>query len=436
MRKTRGIRHLTELTRARLGAAGRAELRLPRGWPESTPAVYWHARSAAGALHAGKAESIAELPDQARGTRVHVWTPPSETVLTRAQLPTRSRAKILQALPYALEEQLVEEPDKLHFAYTYELDGSLAVAITSRARMATWLETLQKAGIRPGSLCPATLAVPRHADSWSLAFVEQELWVRTGVASGFVAPANLTAPPALLVSALREAQTAERAPTRVIVCRPPRGFDTDGWSTALGLPVETDNTDIWDPRVDSIPTLNLLQSEYAPSGQTNQLLQPLRPAGVMLAILLVGMLTVDTIEWLRLRSTYQSYVGEMNQIFTQSFPDAKTVLDPAAQMQRNLETLQSRGGGPADLLPLLTRIAPTLQKQQKARLQSFKYADRSLTVDLVLPDYQALDALRSNLQASNLEVEVLAANSRANEVEGRLRIQPGGARAKPKAASS
>lgn len=435
MLKRRGIRHLTELTRARLGAAGRIELRLPRGWPETTTGVYWHARSAAGALHAGQAESIAELPEQARGSRVHVWTPPSETVLTRAQLPTRSRAKILQALPYALEEQLVEEPDKLHFAYTFEPDGALAVAITSRARMTAWLATLQQAGIRPTTLCPAMLAVPLHADSWSVALVDQELWVRTGAASGFAAPASATAPPGLLISALREAQAAERKPGRIVVLRPPRGFDADGWSAAFGVPVETDNTDIWDPRMDSIPTLNLLQSDYAPAGQTNQVLRPLRPAGVMLAILLLGWLTVDTVEWLQLRGSHRDYVREMNQIFTQSFPDAKTVLDPAAQMQRNIETLQSRGGGPADLLPLLTRIAPTLQQQQKARLQSFKYADRSLTVDLILPDYQALDTLRGNLQASNLDVEVLTANSRANEVEGRLRIQPRG-RGKTPAARS
>lgn len=426
MLKRRGIRHLTQLTRARLGAAGRIELRLPRGWPETTTSIYWHARSAAGALHAGQAESVAELPEQARGSRVHVWSPPSETVLTRAQLPTKSRAKILQALPYALEEQLVEEPDKLHFAYTFEPDGGLAVAITARARMTAWLETLQRAGIRPASVCPAMLAVPLHADSWSAALVEQELWVRTGVASGFAAPISGSEPPGLLLSALREAQAGTRAPARLVLFRPPRGFDVDAWSTALGIPVETDNTDIWDPRMDSIPTLNLLQSDYAPAGQTNQLLRPLRPAGVMLAILLLGWLTVDTVEWLRLRSSHKSYVAEMNQIFTQSFPDAKTVLDPAAQMQRNIETLQSRGGGPADLLPLLTRVAPTLQQQQKARLQNFKYADRSLTIDLVLPDYQALDALRSNLQASNLDVEVLTANSRANEVEGRLRIQPSG----------
>lgn len=433
--KRRGIRHLTELTRARLGAAGRIELRLPRGWPETTTGIFWHARSAAGALHAGYAESIAELPDQARGSRVHVWTPPSETVLTRAQLPTRSRAKILQALPYALEEQLVEEPDKLHFAYTFEPNGDLAVAITSRARMTAWIETLQQAGIRPSSLSPAMLAVPLHPDCWSIALIDQELWVRTAEASGFSAPATAAGPPALLLSALREADAAARKPARIIIFRPPRGFDADAWAAALGAPVEADNTDIWDPRMDSIPALNLLQSDYAPAGQTNQLLRPLRPAGVMLAVLLVGWLVVDTAEWLRLRSTYRGYAAEMNQIFTQSFPDAKTVLDPAAQMQRNIETLQSRGGGPADLLPLLTRVAPTLQKQQNTRLQSAKYADRSLTVDVVLPDYQALDALRGNLQAANLEVEVLTANSRANEVEGRLRIQPSG-RGKPKAASS
>lgn len=430
IRKPRGLRHLTELTRARLGAAERVELRLPAGWPDTTTVIHWHARSAAGALHTGVAQTAAELPEAARSGRVHVWTPPVETLLTRAQLPTRSRAKILQALPYALEEQLIEEPEKLSFAFVTQTDGTLAVAITARARLDAWLAGLAAAGIRPGSLCPATLAVPLHTDAWTVAFIDDELWVRTGELSGFAAPIDLAAPPSLLVSALREAAANDRAPTRLVAVNPPRGFNAAAWRTTLGIAVDAENVDLWDPRAGGLPSLTLLQGEYAPAGQTHQLARPLRPAAIMLAIWFVGLLTVDTIEWWRLRDTQQRQLAEMNEIFKASFPDAKTVVDPAAQMQRNMESLQARGGGPADMLPLLARVAPTLKQQQQAKLQGIKYADRSLTLDVVLPNYESLDRLRTQLQSASLDVEVLAANGRANEVEGRLRIQPAGRPAK------
>jgi len=412
----------------RLGGGGLIELRLPRGWPDTLASIHWHARSAAGALHAGSAASAADLPEHARRARVHVWTPPSETVLTRVQLPTRSRAKILQALPYALEDQLVDEPEKLHFAYAHEPDGTLAVAITARTRIAAWLEALNSAGVRPASMCPATLALPWAADAWAIAFAENEIWLRTGTYAGFACPASVDAPPPSLVSVLQEASTHGRAPLGLVVLRPPAGFDAAAWGTALGIPVTADDNDIWGSRVNPTAPFNLLQGDYAPAGQRSQLARPLRPAAIMLGLLLIGAIGVDVTEWLRLRSTHQRYTAEMRDIFMRSFPDDKTPLyDAAAQMRTHLETLQFRGGGPSDLLPLLTRIAATLQGQPQVKLQGLKYADRMVTLECIVPDYQALDAMRNRLQAANLDVEVLAANSRANEVEGRLRVQPAGA---------
>ena len=424
------------LARLQVPAAGvrRTMLRLPRGWPETDTSVYWYAPDRNAGEQAGRADNLSELPAFVRSAAVHVWTPAAETLLTRVNLPTRSRARILQALPYALEDQLLDEPDKLHFSYVREPDNTLAVAVTRRARLSLWLDVLHGAGLRPASLCPATLALPISSDTWSATFDRDELWVRNGAFSGFVALADFAAPPPLLATALREAMAENRSPQRLTLYRPPGAVDLDAWRDALDLPVAADGTDFWE--IASIPALNLMQAEFSQTGHLHQMARPLRPAAIMLAVWLVGMLTVDTIEWLRLRHTYQNTVGEMRDIFMRSFPDAKTVLDPAVQMQKNLEALQTRGGGPADMLPLLARVTPALKAQQpRVKLNGIKYGERSLTVDLALPDYQTLDAMKNNLQSANLDVEVLAANSRAGEVEGRLRIQPAGAKAKPRQAS-
>lgn len=425
---TRKARGLGE----RLTQAARAQpvwLRLPRGWPESAGPMQWQGYDADGAPRRGEALTAPDLPDFLRRARVQIWTPPSETVLTRATLPTRSRARILQALPYALEDQLLEDPEKLHFAYVPNPDGSLAVAVTARARLKAWLDTLAAAGIRPAGLSPGNLALPLAANAWSAAFVDDELWVRTGAASGFACQSELAAPPALLLAALREALAQSNAPQRLVLYGPPPAVDADLWAGHLGIPVQAAAGDFWVAA--EAPALNLLQGELTPSGHLRQVARPLMPAGVMLAIWLVGLVAVDLVEWARLRGLHDAYTAEMRQIFLKTFPETKTVLDPYAQMQRNLESLQFRGGGPSDLLPLLARVAPTLREQANAKLHGLKYAERALTVDLALPDYQALDALKNRLQSANLEVEVVAANSRGGEVEGRLRVQAPGARAKP-----
>ena len=182
----------------------RLDLVLPRGWPDSGSPVFWRWRKGNGTPQSGLATDLQQLPDNARRSAAHVWTPAADTMLTSVSLPTRARRKIMQALPYALEDRLLGDPDSLHFAYRSESDGSLSVAITARDRLRVWMEALTKAGIQPAALCPATLMVPWPLDCWSLAFGEDEVLVRTGSASGFVAPLSKETPPPLLVAALRD----------------------------------------------------------------------------------------------------------------------------------------------------------------------------------------------------------------------------------------
>lgn len=422
--KERLIEQLRALnTATMLGTA--VEIRLPRGWPEADTSVHWCIRTdAATPPQFGRAENVSQLPPEARGVPAHVWTPPGETLLTRAMIPTRSRSRILQALPFALEDQLLDEPENLHFAYVREADGSLAVGVTQRSRVNVWLEILKGAGVRMASLTPGVLALPLEPQTWSAAFVDSELWIRSGEHAGFVSIAASDAPP-LLAAALKEATERGAAPVRLALYDAPATLDPQQWSTALQLPVTAETGDFWQHA--RRPALNLLHSDVGPTTHLQQVLRPLRPAAIMLALWVVAMLGLDVAEWIQLRRDHNAYLAEMRDIYQRSFGSPAQF--PYEQMQKGIDALQARTGGPTDLLPLLARVAPALQAQhERAKLQGIKYTERSLTLELTLPDYQTLDAMKNSLQAASLDVEVLAANARGNEIEGRLRIQPGGAK--------
>lgn len=114
----------------------------------------------------------------------------------------------------------------------------------------------------------------------------------------------------------------------------------------------------------------------------------------------------------------------MNSLLLSAFPETKTILDPAQQMQRALDALQARGGMRAhDMLPLLTRTARAWQTAPGARLRGLRYNDRSLAVDVMVADASALDRFRQALQSNGLQTDVLASTPRASEIEGRLRVQ-------------
>lgn len=418
----------------------RLDLVLPRGWPESASPVYWRWRSRGGKPQTGQVSDLRQLPENVRGARAWVWTPAGDTVLTTATLPTRSRRKIAQALPYALEDRLLGDPESLHFAYRIESDGSLSVAVTALERLRQWTDALAQAGIRPAALCPATLLVPWALDCWSLAFGEDEVLVRTGGASGFVAPlsqatpptardggsaehAGAVSPPPLLVAALQEAARIQKTPEYLVVFSPPAGFPAESWSAQLRVPVRVETASVWEKQEDPSAPLTLLQGQFEQKSQFGSSLRPYFPAAAMLLIWMLGNIGIGLSDWWKLRQQHQEYTREMTSLLLTSFPETKTVLNPAAQMQRSIDALLARTGN-RELLPMLAKTATALRADPRVRLRGLRYADQSLTLELTWPAAGTPDAVKAALEAAGLRTEVLALTPRAGEVDGRLRLQP------------
>jgi general secretion pathway protein L len=417
----------------------RLDLVLPRGWPESGSPVFWRWLRRGEQPQSGQANDLRQLPEAARRARAYIWTPAADTVLTSATLPTRSRRKITQALPFALEDRLLGDPETLHFAYRNETDGSLSVAVTGQERLRHWADSLAQVDIKPDVLCPATLLVPWALDCWSLLFSADEILVRTGGASGFITPlssptakdggsmenAGGLLPPPLLVASLQEAARAQKSPESLVVFNAPAGFPAEAWSAQLQVQLRVEKASIWDKQGEPVASLNLLQGQFEQKGQIGQALRPYLPAAAMLLVWLVGNVGVNLSDWWKLRQQHNEYTREMTTLLLSSFPETKTVLDPAAQMQRSIDTLLARTGKrDRDLLPMLYKTSAVLRADKRVRLRGLRYADHSLTLELTWPTPSTPDAIRAALEAAGLHAEVLSVTPRAGEVDGRVRLQP------------
>ena len=393
----------------------RLDLWLPPGWPRSEAELRWRRTLSGGGVRQGSQRGLAGL---APAGDVVVWTPAAESLLLRARLPTRSAAKIVQALPYALEEQLTEPPEGLHFAFAQEPDGALAVAVTSRERMEGWLAALSAAGLSPTHLAPVTLSLPLAEGAWTLAFVGGEIALRCGLRAGFGSPAE-PRPPAWLHALLAEARGEANAPERILTIDAPPGWDAAAWREALGLPLEAMRRG---EAVSPAPPLNLLQQRYAPRGRLSGLWRGYVPAAALLAAWLAVTLVFEAVEWGKLSWAMRSADGEMRSLLTKSFPEVRTIVDPAEQMRRGLEELNARGGGaaPGDLLSLLARAAPAIEGEPRVRVQSIEYADRSLVVRAAAAEADA-ESLARALRAKSLEVELQRSGG-----EAQLRVRAAG----------
>src|SRR5438034_503801 len=354
----------------------RLELWLPRNWPAEDSELRWRRVAADGAVRKGAQRGIEGL---APAEEIIVWTPATETLFLRARLPTRSAAKIAQALPFALEEQLIDPPERLHFAFAHEPDGALAVAVTRRERMESWLAAVGAGGLAPTQFAPVTLSVPLAERAWTLAFVDGQIVLRSGARAGLGGPAGRR-PPAWLHAALAEARTESSAPERILLVDAPADLDSAAWREALGLPLESMPGDATVPAA----PLDLLQQHYAPRARLAALKRAYIPAAALLAAWLFATLALDAVEWARLSRAANAAEEEMRALLMKSFPETRAILDPAEQMRRGLEDLGAGSGlaAPGDMLFLLARAAPAIERESRVRVQGIEYAGRALVIRL------------------------------------------------------
>src|ERR1700722_2764843 len=134
-------------------------IRLPRTPAEQASWIVADARGVAIEAPAGGPLNLAQ--PAAADLHVCVRVPGTDVLMMEPELTTKAGAKLAQMVPYALEEQLAEDIDELHFAIgrrgadSARRTGDAArtpVAVVARALMDEWLGAVQAAGIVPESM--------------------------------------------------------------------------------------------------------------------------------------------------------------------------------------------------------------------------------------------------------------------------------------------
>lgn len=359
------------------------------------------------------------------GATVVVLVPATEVVFARAAVPGKTRARLLQALPYVLEDQLAEEVEQLHFAAGQrDTDGQLATAVVARTRMDEWHARLSTASIQADFMVSEMQLLPHAAHAWCVLQANGVALLRTGVQQGCATDGqNLGA---VVQAALHEAGEARPERLRLIVTAgetPAEGVVAEGVERLVevhaGHPLL-----LFARHFDPQTVINLLQGAYSKREQIGRLWRPWRVAAALLAVWLVFEVGVVVFESSRLARAQQQLTTDIEQIYRTSFPGARKVVNARVQMQHQLDALRaSAGTGASDFLGLLASASVGLQADPAIALSGISYKERQLEIAVEVPDMQALDQLKQRLTQSQLAVEVQSVAARAGKVEGRLQIR-------------
>lgn len=350
--------------------------------------------------------------------RVVVLVPGAEVSLQEARVPGRNRQRVLRAIPFALEEQLADDVESLHFALGPALgDDCYPVVVVDRRRMDAWMALLHEAGITAHQWVPDTLALPR-TDGWSLIVEDDLVTVRSGDYQGFACEQENLSLLASMFAAREQLPEVARVFGPAVV-------DIEG--------VEVDLDDTQVQPLDILahgwfagPVIDLLQGQYSRREEWGRYLRPWKSTAALLVVALVMAGAVTGLNYYHLGQQKVQLDADIQALYKKTFPQARRIVNPRAQMEQQLKVLQRHSGGAStDFLGMFAETANVVRTAKGIKVQGASYRDGRLDLELLADDLQLLDSLKQALvTGGKLDAEIQSATSDAGkQVKSRIRIK-------------
>lgn len=360
-------------------------------------------------------------------TSVVLLVPTEHAMLLELTVPGRSAGQMRRALPFVLEEYLATEIDDMHLAYGPLQRGEpIRCVSVDRSLVAHWLDALNYLDLRAVAMVPEAGLLPEEDGTINVLFDEQDVLV-AGAAQAAVID------PELLVMALSSA-VGELNATGGCVIRTINGQVSD--LDRSQVEQHFDGTINWVDEDTEVPALvylarrwlanptplNLLHGEFAPPREIDPDWLKLRPVAALLGIwfVLSILLQLGTAGWADYRAGGLEATTE--ELYREYFPADQRVVDPYRQMAQRIGQSDAEG---VSFIDLLGHLGAELGDAGSASMRSVAYnAGRSeLSAQLIVAQFDALDALKDALAQRGLEVEIVTAEQQEDGIHARLRLK-------------
>ena len=352
---------------------------------------------------------------------VTVIVPAEDVLLTTLTLPKMNRSRLLQAIPYALEEQLIEDVDTMHFAAgDYHANERLAVIVAAHAKMTEWMVLLQSFQIKPDVMIPAIFALPMSDTIWHVA-VNDVAVVRTGFASGFACDSNNCAE--MLALALSSATVL---PEEIMVDR----VHGDEWQLTLSVPVKqrlTSSTQLLESmarQVMTAPPVNLLQGSFQNKSARGmpKMTNLIKAAAYMSAALLMIAFLYPVVSFVILDQRASEIKLQIAAIYKRNFPASKNLVAPKERMQQKLNKLTA-GIGDNHLLAMIANIGKSLSASSGVQLKRMDFQNNTMTLEISAASSDIFSNFTDSLTQQGLRVKQQNANLNGVRVNATLEIE-------------
>jgi general secretion pathway protein L len=367
--------------------------------------------------------NLADLTPLTGDHELHVIVPGQAVLLTAAKLPKLNSQRLMQALPFALEEQLIDDVNQLHFSIgEHQPDESIPVAIVAKEKMDAWLAKLKEANIFPSALVPVTLALPFEPDHWYACIYDDIGIVRTGHYSGFTCDKeNLNT-----LLELRLAQ-AEKKPQSLYLQRfsdTSMAIQLDGITVNETTLDKNQFLDYVSQGIKKYPFLNLLQGNYQ-AKQKTALTKKMGMIASYLFLAWAGFIFLSNLgSFFILHHSVAVSEQLIDNIYQRHFPHASSVVAPRQRMEEKLKKLSAMTNK-NNFLSMLGIATNSLAQANDVRLLSLDFHDNQLVLGVAATTSHVLDDFIRILARQGLTVKQQNATVAGGTVKASVLISQG-----------
>jgi general secretion pathway protein L len=407
-------------------------VRLPSG-ADDVPT--WAAADAAGALLPLPASDTAEGSPAvvAAGRRVALLVPAADVTLFAPPLPAGNEARLQQLAPFALEEQVSQDVELLHFAVGMRdgQSGQVPVAVVDRDRMQKWLAQAADLGLEPRAMYAESDLAPLLPGHVTLLFTDGQLLLRDDRTHPMALPAD---DPELALTALLGAER-QLADTHLAVYASPEDWPRlEAGIESLRERVASLKVQLfaggvlglYAQGIASTAPVNLMQGEFKVQTKSGNAWLRWRTAAALLAGLLILHAAGTLWELRQLRQASAELDESIARVYGTIFPGQQLGPAPRLALEARLQQVAGADSPRGELMPLLAALAAARANVPVAALDSLTYKPGTLQLKLSAPDAATLEQFSQALRAGGYGAQVTSGNAREGMFEGQIDMTAAG----------
>jgi general secretion pathway protein L len=326
---------------------------------------HWQWASRGEGTHEGTLQACAKWIQRRGGRHDVVLAIPAEQVLLSvADMPSSNTQRISRALPFALEDQLLEDPAQLHCVAGPRLsEQQLAAGVINAALLKGWLDEMAAEDIAPVGAVADALCLPWHEDEIHLLKDGERTLIRWGRCKALATDGDASLHLDIIGSEIPAAKQVTHTP--------------DSGHTALEL--------LLDNAADNLVLQGLVNFKLEREGQ-------------------------------RLETAIRTQFAEI-------FPEIQRIqIDPAPQIEMELRKLRGAGTENSVFLTLMQASAPLVSTSPGVVLERIHYRDARLELGLSAGQMSELEGLRLRLAGAGVEARQGATRLDGGRVSGSMLI--------------